>query len=69
LVTGAPLIVGTLKEHTTMLLQEVIARDRMREDRRRAQQAQLVRRLAAVRRWERLASYADWRARRAAERL
>jgi hypothetical protein len=52
-----------------MLLQEVIARDRMRDDRRRTQQAQLVRRLAAVRRWQRLARYADRRARRAAERL
>jgi hypothetical protein len=52
-----------------MLLHEVLARDRMREDQRRASQALLARRLAAVRRWHRLARYADRRARRVAERL
>lgn len=52
-----------------MLLQEMLARDRMREDQRRANQARLARRLAAVRRWRRLARYADRRARRFAERL
>ncbi|MBV8996930.1 MAG: hypothetical protein JO287_25245 [Pseudonocardiales bacterium] len=52
-----------------MLLYEVLARDRMRDDQRRARQALLVRRLVAARRWQRLARYADRRARRAAERL
>ena len=52
-----------------MLLHEVIARDRMRDDQRRARQAQLVKQLAAARRWQRLARYADRRTRRAAERL
>ena len=52
-----------------MLLHEVLARDRMRDDQRRARQALLARRLATTRRWQRLARYADRRARRAAERL
>ena len=52
-----------------MLLYEVLARDRMRDDQRRARQALLVSRLTAARRWRRLARYADRRARRAAERL
>lgn len=52
-----------------MLLHEVLARDRMRDDQRRARQARLARRLAAARRWQRLARYADRRARRATERL
>ncbi|HZA18502.1 MAG TPA: hypothetical protein VE645_16700 [Pseudonocardiaceae bacterium] len=52
-----------------MLLHEMLARDRMREDQRRASQARLARRLAAVHRWNRLACYADRRSRRVAERL
>jgi hypothetical protein len=51
-----------------MLLDEFV-RERMRDDQRRACQERLVRRLAAARRWRRLARYADRRARRAAERL
>jgi hypothetical protein len=57
------------KERTAMLLHEVLARDRMRDDQRRARQAWLARRLATARRWQRLARYADQRARRAAEHL
>jgi hypothetical protein len=57
------------QERRTMLLHEVLARDRMRDDQRRARQALLARRLATARRWQRLARYADRRARRAAERL
>lgn len=52
-----------------MLLYEVLARDRMRDDQRRARQALLASRLTAAHRWQRLARYADRRARRAAERL
>ena len=52
-----------------MLLHEMLVRARMREDECRASQARLARRLAAVRRWRRLARYADRRARRVAERL
>lgn len=52
-----------------MLLYEVLARDRMRDDQRRARQTLLASRLTAARRWQRLARYADRRARRAAERL
>jgi hypothetical protein len=52
-----------------MLLYEVLARDRMHDDQRRARQALLVSRLTVARRWQRLARYADRRARRAAERL
>jgi hypothetical protein len=52
-----------------MLLHEVLARERMRDDQRRAGQERLARRLATARRWQRVARYADRRARRAAERL
>jgi hypothetical protein len=45
-----------------MLLYEVLARDRMRDDQRRARQAQMARRLAAAHRWQRLAHYAERRA-------
>jgi hypothetical protein len=57
------------QERPTMLLYEVLARDRMRDDQRRARQTLLASRLTAARRWQRLARYADRRARRAAERL
>jgi hypothetical protein len=52
-----------------MLLQEMLARERMREDQRRASQERLARRLAAARRWHRLARYVERRARRAASRV
>ncbi|MDQ2879932.1 MAG: hypothetical protein M3Y48_01400 [Actinomycetota bacterium] len=52
-----------------MLLYEVLARDRMRDDQHRARREQLARRLVTARRWQRLARYAERRARRAAERL
>ena len=52
-----------------MLLHEILARDRMREDQRRACRERLARRLVAARRWRRLARYADHRARRAVEHL
>jgi hypothetical protein len=52
-----------------MLGHDVLARDRMRDDQRRARQVRLARRLAAARRWQRLARYTDRRARRAIERL
>ena len=52
-----------------MLLHEVFTRARMREDQRRASQERLARRLVAARRWQRLARYAERRARRAASRV
>jgi hypothetical protein len=52
-----------------MLLHEALARDRMRDDQHRARRERLARRLATARRWQRLAGYADSRARRAAEHL
>ncbi|HZS19807.1 MAG TPA: hypothetical protein VFA63_02335 [Pseudonocardiaceae bacterium] len=52
-----------------MLLYEVLARDRMRHDQRQARQERAARRLSTARRWQRLARYAERRARRAAERL
>ena len=57
------------QELNTMLLYETLARIRMREDQRRAAHQRLVGRLATVRRWQRLARYAERRARRAAARL
>ncbi len=53
------------QENAAMLLHEALARDRMREDQRRAREARLARRLASVRRWRRLADYASRRASRA----
>ncbi|MGH3695481.1 MAG: hypothetical protein ACRDRX_16090 [Pseudonocardiaceae bacterium] len=58
-----------IEERNAMLMHEALARDRMRDDQRRARNERLARRLAAARRWQRLARYADRRARRAAERL
>ncbi|HKR48370.1 MAG TPA: hypothetical protein VJT72_02110 [Pseudonocardiaceae bacterium] len=52
-----------------MLLHEMLVRTRMREDQRRASRERLARRLAATRRWHRLARYAERRAHRAASRL
>lgn len=52
-----------------MLLHEILARTRMRDDQHHASQERLSRRLVAVRRWQRLARYADQRARRLAARL
>ncbi|HEX2297487.1 MAG TPA: hypothetical protein VHH34_03040 [Pseudonocardiaceae bacterium] len=57
------------QELNIMLLHEILARTRMREDQRRASAARLAARLAAVRRWQRLARYAERRARHAASRL
>ncbi|HYZ08921.1 MAG TPA: hypothetical protein VE709_10180 [Pseudonocardiaceae bacterium] len=48
-----------------MLLHEILAQARMREDQLRAQEARLARRLASARRWRRLAGYASRRASRA----
>ncbi|HEY2766407.1 MAG TPA: hypothetical protein VGJ13_20705 [Pseudonocardiaceae bacterium] len=48
-----------------MLLHEILARTRMREDQQRASQARLAGRLASARRWQRLARFAEQRARRA----
>ena len=47
-----------------MLMHEILARSRMREDQHRAQRERMARRLAAARRWRRLARYADRRAHR-----
>lgn len=57
------------QELNAMLLHEVLARTRMREDQRRATEARLAGRLAAVRRWQRIARYAERRASRAAARM
>lgn len=45
-----------------MLLQEELARERMRESQREAAQLRLARRLASARRWNRLARWASRRA-------
>lgn len=52
-----------------MLLHEILSRDRMREDQRRARQWRLATRLVAARRWQAVARYAARRARRATSRL
>lgn len=53
------------QENTAMLLDEALARARMREDQRLAREARLARRVVVARRWNRLASYAGRRASRA----
>lgn len=57
------------QEFNAMLLYEILARTRMREDQHHASQARLAGRLAAVRRWQRIARYAERQARRAAARI
>jgi hypothetical protein len=52
-----------------MFIHEALARERMREDQSRACQERLARRLAAVRRWQRLVRYAERQAYRAAAQL
>jgi hypothetical protein len=52
-----------------MLLYEDLARERMREAERVAEESRLVRRLSAAKRWERLAAWAARHADRAARRL
>jgi hypothetical protein len=49
-----------------MLLQEELARARMRESQRAAAEMRMARRLSSARRWERLAKWASRRAARAA---
>jgi hypothetical protein len=52
-----------------MLLHEDLARERMREAERVAEESRLVRRLSAAKRWERVATWALRRADRAARLL
>ena len=54
------------KGTAAMLLQEELARARMRESQRVAAETRLARRLSSARRWERLASWTSRRAARAA---
>lgn len=49
-----------------MLLQEELARTRMRESQRAAAEMRMARRLSSARRWERLARWTSRRAARAA---
>jgi hypothetical protein len=49
-----------------MLLQEELARARMRESQRAAAEMRMARRLSSARRWERLAKWTSRRAARAA---
>jgi hypothetical protein len=62
-VTDRP--IASTQELNVMLLHEILARTRMREDQQRASQARLAGRLASARRWQRLARFAEQRARRA----
>jgi hypothetical protein len=55
-----------LKGTSPMLLQEELARARMRESQRVAAEMRMARRLSSARRWERLASWTSRRAARAA---
>ena len=54
---------------SVVILQKMLARERMRDDQHRAKQEWLARRLAAARRRQRLARRAERRASRTAERL
>ena len=55
-----------LKGTSAMLLQEELARARMRESQRAAAEMRMARRLSSARRWERLARWTSRRAARAA---
>jgi hypothetical protein len=57
------------KGSQTMLIYENLARERMREAEQDAAEQRLVRRLNSVRRWERLATWAARRAKRAEDLL
>ncbi|MGH3798306.1 MAG: hypothetical protein ACRDSP_25950 [Pseudonocardiaceae bacterium] len=61
--------IALTQELNVMLLHEVLARTRMREDQQHASQARLASRLATARRWQRLARFAEQRAHRATTRL
>ncbi len=52
---------------TVMLLQEELARTRMRESQRVAAEMRMARRLSSARRWERLAQWTSRRAAHAAQ--
>lgn len=67
--TDDPMIQVLPRETKTMLLEENLARERMREAEQVARQQRLVRRLNKVRRWERLSAWAARRAKRAEELL
>jgi hypothetical protein len=54
------------KGTAVMLLQEELARARMRESQREAAEMRMARRLSSARRWERLAKWTSRRAARAA---
>jgi hypothetical protein len=54
------------KGTAAMLLQEELARARMRESQRVAAESRIARRLSSARRWERLAHWTSRRAARAA---
>jgi hypothetical protein len=57
------------KGNTAMLLQENLARTRMRESQRAAANHRLARRLQAAHRWRRLATWAERHAARSARAL
>lgn len=52
-----------------ILVHEILSRTRMREEQQRASQARLAARLVSARRWQRLARFAERRARRATGNL
>lgn len=57
------------KGSKTMLMDENLARERMREAERAANHARLVRRLGSAKRWDRLSAWAARRAKRANDLL
>lgn len=62
------MLTPTPKGTKAMLLNEDLARERMREAERAARHHRLVRHVSAVRRWERLSAWAARRAEQAADR-
>ena len=61
--------IETSQENHAMLLHEDLARVRMREHQRHAEQHRLAHRLSAARRWRRLSNWAAERARLANQHL
>ena len=63
--TVLPIMDQPMKETTSMLLEEALARSRMREAQQAAQQFRTARQLTAGRTWRRLARWSARRAERA----
>jgi hypothetical protein len=68
-ITVQTIIDHPVKDTNVMLIEEALARSRMREAEQAAQEYRQARRLAAARTWQRLAQWAANQAARASDEL